>query len=127
MQHLIAQLLRGAWLLPGVATRSRQAITDRAGSPAQVAAAIRASQILTRWLERPCLRRALLAQALLARLGVASQVKVGLAGKFRDGSLDSHAWLELDDGRSFWQDRMIRTTVFCHTHEPRKVGNHERA
>jgi hypothetical protein len=46
-----------------------------------------------RWMEAKCLPRALAAQAMLRRRGIASRLCLGVA---REGqSLSAHAWLEL--------------------------------
>jgi Transglutaminase-like superfamily len=64
--------------------------------PAQVAAAVdwAASR---RWMTALCLPRALAAQAMLRRRGIASRLCLGVA---RDGkSLSAHAWVEIDRKR----------------------------
>jgi hypothetical protein len=46
------------------------------------------------WMNAACLPRALAAQSILRRHGIASQLCLGLARE--DGRLSAHAWIELD-------------------------------
>ena len=46
-----------------------------------------------RWMQAKCLPRALAAQAMLRRRGIASKLCLGVARE--DGALSAHAWIEL--------------------------------
>jgi len=46
-----------------------------------------------RWTRALCLPRALAAQAMLRRRGVASRLCLGVKGS--DGAVDAHAWVEI--------------------------------
>jgi hypothetical protein len=94
LARLSVTLLPAAWIVAWAKRPPRR--VDRFLPPAIIDAACRAVDEIGAkpWMRALCLPRALAAQAMLRRRGVASRLCLG-AGR-ENGALAAHAWIELD-------------------------------
>jgi hypothetical protein len=98
---LVVAARLGLWLLPfrvlpGVLQRLAWLIARRASThiaPERIAWAIVAVSSYVPWAT--CLSQALAARALLVRLGIPAQLRIGVA-RAAHGQLAAHAWVEVD-------------------------------
>jgi Transglutaminase-like superfamily len=62
------------------------------------------------WMNAACLPRALAAQAMLRRRGIASRLCLGVTRERDDRALSAHAWLELGDSTVIGGEEALRHT-----------------
>jgi hypothetical protein len=94
LARLAVNILPAAWIVAWTKRPPRR--VDRFLPPTIIDAACRAVDEIgaKSWMQALCLPRALAAQAMLRRRGVASRLCLG-AGR-ENGELAAHAWIELD-------------------------------